>query len=650
MNYIRKCWTVILLLPSFVFAQNTLDYNTTSSAKQSLQYAQGFINDKDYKRAEKQLKHTIKIKDDFAIAYRELGKVYIELQKYELAIETLERSFALDKELSRAALFECGEAYFQLGTTDTAFDYFEQFQAMKHGKYANKSKESGLELTYELHLEERERNLAFIQQMDTNQFRIRPVPLSQHINSKHDDYLPTITSDGMSLVYTRQQISGDENVMISHFDEGEWQEGRSFGNTINTNKNEGMAKFEAHGKAFYFAGCMRSDTEGGCDIYKADWENGEVSSVERLDGNLNSTFWDSQPSITCDGQFMYFSSTRKEGSQGGSDIWVSRRMTNGEWNIPINLGPIVNTPGDEEAPFISSDGSTLYFTSNTHPGQGDGDLFMTTRTGGKWSTPMNMGYPINSPGKELGFYVQADGKTAYFSSARKGGQGGLDIYKIELPKVMKPATIVHLEGYVLDVNTRKPIESEVKVSRKGAEWNMQTDEEGWFYICLPANKGYSFQVEHEGYEYYIGAQYLVEQDNVAPVKFEIELEPRKAKPELVSKGPVVTKKTKQFFFEFDSYKITQTAKKDLKSLVQLLKKEEDWRVEVVGYADKNGDIKYNQMLSEKRAGSIVNYLKDAGIKVDKVVKHEGRGSAGISDDDEEARQNRRVDVVLRRDP
>jgi outer membrane protein OmpA-like peptidoglycan-associated protein/tetratricopeptide (TPR) repeat protein len=638
--------SLFMLLVYSSMAQYSSEYSDTKNASKSLQIAQQFINSDQFEKAYHQLRHTVKIKENFAVAYRELGKVCLEIKKYKESYEALEKSFELDDKLSRAAFFECGEAYFNLANVEKAKLYYAQYTALKGTDYANKEKESGLELTFDKLLEERQRNCEYIASLDLSYTDIQPVNLGKSINSDHDEYLPTTTSDGEQIVFTRQKSKDNEDVMISHFMKGKWSKSRSFGKEINTKKNEGMAKFATHGKAFYFAGCMRSDTEGGCDIYKAELSRGEVTKVSRVEGNLNSEYWDSQPSITCDGHFMYFSSSRIGGS-GGADIWVSRLKENGDWSVPENLGNNINSEGDEEAPFISSDGMTLYFTSNGHEGQGDGDIFISRKINDQWSEPINLDYPINSPAKELGFYVQGNGKTAFFASAKIGGEGGLDIYSIELPEEFRPNPMVHLEGFVRDNQSNEPVSATVTIGRENDKWIAKTDENGWFFICLPGNRGYSFQVDKEGYKYYIEAAFFEAQENVKPVVQEIFLQPiLPPQAELVSKGVPISEKRIQIFFEFDSYSINNNAEEELKRLSAFLENDEDWKVEVVGYADNKGDFEYNKILSKKRANAIVDYLKKNGIKIENVVRNEGKGS--IKSKDKNTNKFRRVDIVLRK--
>ncbi len=648
MNRFFTYLIIFLLSHHWSFGQDYNDFRDTNNAKESLRIAERLMNKGNIEAAMKQLEHTVKIKNNFAVAHRLLGKTYLETGQFKKAIKAYEQSFEIDDKLSRAALFECGEAYFKLGDPELAMYFFTRYEKMKDNNYTNVKKESGLEITYDLMLEERKMNCDYVFNLDKSMIIDEPYNLGKNINSKYDEYLPTITSDGKKLVFTRKLKDINEDIYLSYRDGDNWKKGKAYGNSLNTDENEGMARFEMHGRAFYFSGCMREDTEGGCDIYKATLKDEEIIEVSRLEGNLNSQEWDSQPSISCDGTKMFFSSTRKDGL-GGGDIYLSSLMPNGDWGIPSNLGAMINTKGDEEAPFIANDGKTLYFTSTGHPGQGDGDLFVSRFENGLWTKPENLGYPINSTGKEIGMYVQGNGKTAFFASERMNGTGGLDIYTFELPEELRPIPMVHLEGFVTDEETGEPIATTVNISNSEEKFTAQSDETGWFFLCVPGNKGYSFQINEKGYDYFIDAQFLDAQDNTSNNTIKLPLVPKNnIKTVAVRKGSPVREKRVQFFFEFDSYDLTQKAEIELKELSKLLNREKDWRVEVVGYADNSGSDTYNKKLSEKRAKAIVSFLSEYGVTIDKVIKTEGLGSIASSPNNDTNSQSRRVDVVLRK--
>ncbi len=677
----------ILYIVAFLFFGNLLmaqefDYIKTNSARESLKIAQGFINKNNFKRAKKQLKYTIKIKEDFPVAYRELGRVHYELEEYAEATIAFEKSFDANTKISRAAYFECGEAYFKSNDIERAMYYYKVYEEMKDEKYINKKKESGLELDYDKIIAQRKKNLEYVLKLPKDSPYAFAKNLGKDINTEADEYLPTVISSGKRVVFTRKHKHADEDIFVSSIDEelGTWKKARKIGYDINTKKNEGMAKFATHGKTFFFAGCERADSEGGCDVYEAELEDGEVSQINRIEG-LNSHYWDSQPSISCDGNTMFFSSSRP-GGLGGADIWMSKRLANGDWGNAVNMGKSINTPYDEEAPYIATDGKTLYFTSDGHEGQGDGDIFIS-RYDDKfemWSKAQNMGLPFNSPSKELGIYIKGDGEMGYFASARYGGEGGLDLYYTKLPPQYRPIPMIHVEGKIVDKQTSEPIATKFQIYRTGKKWLLESDEEGWFFACLEGNKGYSFQVEVPGYDYFLSAVFLPPSDNEEPTPVLISLKPEgyqdavvhktapiepKPKPKPVPEmniqrgaptlanskttldtGPKRTRvRSVLVYFDFNSFDLNTLAIKELKKVSMTLAKDPAWKVEVIGFADNVGDADYNKKLSEKRAQEVVNYLKKLGVTIENVVRQEGKGSLE-GQTEEEKKMSRRVEVVM----
>ncbi len=630
---------------------------TTLKAIRSLRTAQSLVDAGKLIEAKKELETTIKIKNDFAVAYRELGRVCLELYEFQNAIDAYEKSFALDPALSRAAYFECGEAYFRLSKFDTAATYFSQYDIMKDARYTNAKKETSLESEHDSRITTRTENYLFALEAikaPTLGLGEGPFNVGEKINSPKDEYLPSISGDGLILIYTTQQTTNPlgattgENIFISKNIKKQWTDGESFSLDVNTEFNEGMAKFAADERFVYFAGCSREDAMGGCDIYEMRLNNLDLLEINPLKGRINSTGWDSQPSISCDGMVMYFASSR-EGGYGGSDIWRSFRMDDGTWSSAENLGASINTPGDEEAPFIASDGVTLYFSSTGHPGMGDGDIFMTriqqvNDVIWSWLEPYNLGYPINSPFQEVGLFVKPDGKTAYYASSRLEGQGGLDIYEFTLPEHFQPYDMVFIEGQVKDEFTEEPLELTLDVMRNGKKWEVQTDKDGWYFMCLPTQKAYAFQVNNPEYEYYMEAAFLPAQNNSIPFRFDISLIPKRRVTKPVNIGP--QELTFDIYFDFDNFALDDKARGQLKELVGKLETESGWEVEIIGYTDDLGNVAYNQMLSEQRAKAVVTYLDNAGIKV-KSIRQEGKGPVK-SDENNEREKNRRVEIVIRK--
>lgn len=623
------------------------DVSNTNNAKQSLIIAQDLLSSGDYKRAIKQLKHTIKIKKDFAIAYRLLGKAYYDTNQFELAIEALEDSFEYDRKVSRAAFFEVGDSYLRLFNTEKAEYYLGIYNEMKDKRYANAQKESGLEKSYDTFYKAKLRNLEYIEQLDTTYKSTKIYPLIT-VNSKDNEYLPSLSNDGRYLLFTRNYNEEQEDILLTERTETGWGEENKSAIQINTSMNEGMAKFEPHNRTVYYAGCQRSDEKVDCDIYVSEFENGKLSSEHSPEGSLNSDAWDSQPSITCDGQTLYFASTR-EGGLGGSDIWFSKKNEKGEWSPAQNAGININTEGDEEAPFIAKDGTHLYFTSNFHPGQGEGDFFISTFENGHWGKAINMGYPINSPGKELGLFVTDDTKHVYFASAREGGAGGLDLYFAEMPDYNRPSKVFPVVLKVIDKTTREKIANQaVIIGADNKKTTLNSNEEGNIYMCLEANKAYSYRISREGYKFYVEAHFLEEYILTAAQTLYLEIEPKSVKPEYIGEDRH-TKTIVQVYFDVNSAAIPGSDIEKLDRIARVINRYDDWNVQVTGFADNTGDADYNQKLSEKRANSVIEYLyTKCSQEISSKVEAFAQGSVGGVLTEEEKKQSRRVDVILSR--
>ncbi len=621
-----------------------------NNARKSIKIVEEFINAGSLDKALKQLDHTIDIKPDFAISYRLKGAVLYFQNHYAEAIEYYEKSFELDPNLSRAALFECAECYLFLENITKAEEYYKKYADMKGKSYANAKKESGMEVGYDNLLKTRQENCQFFTRTDKNRFgELRIKHYGKNINSKYDDYLPCTSNDGEYLIFTKNIRKVNEDIYIAHRQNNNntWSVARPFSHKINTNRNEGMAKFQTVGNTFFFAGHNDNQNIEDCNILQANFNDGKVSDFYELQGDINTLDWDSQPAITCDGTKLFFASNRPDG-YGGSDIWMSELdEETGEWKVAHNLGPVINTAKDEESPYIANDGLTIYFSSDGHPGFGNGDLFISRFVNGKWTKPENLGYPINSAGKELGIFIQNDDQTTWIASERLGTHGGLDIYSFTMPSEFAPSKTVPVAVHVLDKIENKGVTAKVIISNNGNRFVRYTDVNGDLEFCLPGNQGYSFQVSNQDYDPLVEAAYVDADKNVSLQTINLYLTPYDILPEPIAFNEIRKKKI-EIYFDFNSSKIPDEYLADLMDLSELIDQYDGWTVEAYGYADNVGNADYNKKLSKERAQNVVDFIsKNCNKIIQSNVQTVGKGSVNSSSTNDK-RFSRKVEVILQR--
>ncbi len=666
--FISKNSLIRLLLVFFPFvltAQDTYDTPTNDAFLRHYQEGEAFFNSEELKKAASSFEKAIKLKPDFAATYRRLGATYELLNDFQRASKYYDECLSMDPKLSRTLYFQSGEMHLKNGNYEVAYERFSSFES-----YLNLPPRSftngGLEVDterYFVSLLNKYLEDARFGLLSDNFKEINIQNLGPAINSSVDDCFPYLSNDESWMFYTRmgQRKSIDENLLYSAKTKGIWSKGKPLGEVINSDVNEGMGKATRDERLMYFPACNREDVLGVCDIFMAGMDNGKILDIQQLKGQVNSERWDSQPSINCDGQALYFVSDREDG-QGGTDIWVSYKMENGTWGKAHNLGETVNTPGDEEAPFIADDGVTLYFASNGHAGFGDQDIFFVKRkSDGNWGIPKNLGQPINSPFRELSFFINARGNRGYVSSNRTEGFGGLDIYKFDLPELKDFEEVAYVRGRVLDEKTQNGIATKVHISGKGF---YETDEAGRFFICFPTLSKLPVSVDQAGYYPYRKNHSLTDWEETGFVEVDIILNPLK---EAASLKEVVTKievpkeipieiqpteighhesrqlySTSDIYFYFDQYQLTSEAKYHLDRLAEEIDPDQLALIIVEGYADQTGSDDYNQRLSEKRAEEVATYFKSKGLKKLRVT-YKGYGETRTSLINS---KNRRVDIVV----
>jgi outer membrane protein OmpA-like peptidoglycan-associated protein len=448
-----------------------------------------------------------------------------------------------------------------------------------------------------------EKNIDFAVEAIKHPVPYKPINLGVNVNSIHDDYFPVLTADLQTLLFTRNlgdRRTGNEDFFISKKEGIGYSKAKPIGAPINSDKNEGTASISVDGQYIFYTYC--ADVETSCDILLSVLDGLEWSTPKNLGPPVNTRSWETQPSVSFNGKTVYFASTRP-GGFGGSDIWMTF-YNNGKWAPPMNCGPEINTEKDEQYPFIALDDKTLFFVSAGHPGMGGLDIYSSKRTNnGRWQTPVNIGYPINTNKDEQSFSITSDGINAFISSAKEGGFGGLDIYQFELYKEARPEQTGYVKGIVYDAIKKNKLAAKLELidlaTKKPVIETRSNKTTGAFLLSLQGNKNYALNVSLAGYLFYSENFSLKEQNNVEPLFLDIPLTP------IIAGAKVVLK---NIFFETAKFDLKPESVTELDKLVQFLQVNPKVRIEVSGHTDNQGKKQDNLTLSNNRAKAVYEYL------------------------------------------
>jgi outer membrane protein OmpA-like peptidoglycan-associated protein/Tol biopolymer transport system component len=623
MNLSRPLFLMVLLLMAdLAFAQQVpqkamAHYFQAKEYAQSTQWEEGIA----------ELDKAIKIYPDYTEAKTLMADYFMALKKYDTAVAILEACYRKEGFQPRYIFF-LAEACLRINQTDKAAYYAQQYlsQPLLNPGAMRKS-------------EQIIRNAQFAAEAKKNPVPFQPKNLGAAINTEHWEYFPYMTPDGKLLAFTRLQ-NNQEDIYVSTKTEKGFSPAVSLGNIINTADNEGAETMNADGTLLFFTACNRMDGYGSCDIYFSQKLKGNWTAAMGIGKPINTSAWEAQPSFSSDGRALYFASSRP-GGLGGKDIWVSYLDEQLKWSEPQNLGPNINTANDDQCPFIHADNQTLYFTSAGWSGMGGGDIYISRKTDTGWTKAENLGYPINTETDDNGLAVSYDGKMAFLASNRENGFGGLDIYSFELPEKMQPKRITYLKATVRDAVTKQLLQAnysmtdlETKKESKGVTQN------GSFFATLEVNKNNALQIQQEGYLFYSrNINLTAEASATQPFEMEVLLQPISANGKITLNN---------VFFDFDKSELKPESFAELDKLVELLLKNPAVKMEIAGHTDSKGDKKYNLLLSQKRAESVMEYLLKKGIdKLRLTAKGYGDTQPVAPNDTEENQaKNRRTEVKV----
>ncbi|GAA4319724.1 OmpA family protein [Flaviaesturariibacter amylovorans] len=631
---LRSLTTLCLLLSALLASAQYDPSRINKKAVEAYQKALVKIDESKWSDAVDQLNEAVRRDPNYLEAYVSLAGVHSQLKDRRRSIENYEKAFAIDSSYLVEirlpyAIALAGNGQFEKAlaiVTDLATRPKISNATRKAAEYRQKSFGFAVE-----HARTHPDNYVF-----------NPRNLGPGVNSPDPEYFPSITIDGDNMIYTRRIGGRNEDFFLSQRAGGTWGASHHLTGSINTPQNEGAQNVSQDGNWLIFTGCHRPGGAGSCDLYISYREKEGWSEPINLGPNINTDQWESQPCLSPDKKDLYFVS-RRFGGLGGADIYVSHQLANGRWSAPENLGPNINTPGDEFTPFVHADNNTLYFASDGLPGYGNKDLFVVRRSAdGQWGTPENLGYPINTIDEESALAIASDAVTAYYASDRPDGLGSLDIYSFDMRPSMRPGRTLWVQGRVHDAQTKAGLPSTVALIdlKTGFEQSrLQTDETGQYLVTLPLGKDYVFNVNRKGYLFYSDQFLLREKTSDSTYRKDIPLQPIEVNASVVLRN---------IFFDVKQYELRPESQVELDRLVQFLRDNPTVRIQIEGHTDNVGKPADNQKLSEFRARAVMQYLNRKAIKNERVTA-KGFGEAqpvAPNTTDAGRAQNRRTEVKI----
>ena len=514
------------------------------------------------------------------------------------------------------------------------------------------------------------------QQLSQNPLRLFVDNLGPVVNSAEDEYHPVVTADEAALFLTSRRpgsLGGNKgpnghgftaDIYQSAGDGTSWGPARTLNAPVNSNGDDEVVAASADGQRLL----LHADDNAG-DLSETHLTAAGWSKPRELGAHINTKYRETSASFSPDGRYVYFVSDRPEGGLGGRDIYKAE--VEGK-NPPVNLGATINTPYDEESVFMQPDGKTLLFSSQGHGTMGGFDIFRSVLENGRWSEPENLGWPLNSPGDDLGFVTSASGRYGYFSSDRAGGLGGQDLYRVTflgaekqpllnredrllsgrpvavrqaLPPLVVPvatAEVTLLRGLITDVGTQQRIQAPIEVVDNVSGQviaTCQSTPAGKFLVSLPSGTNYGLVVNHEKYLFHSENVNLPPHAGYAEIKHDIRLQKMEPGSNIVLKN---------VFFDPGKAVLRPESNAELTRLLKLLADSPRLKLRLNAHTDNVGPADANQALSEQRAQAVLTYLVAHKVKPDRVSTTGFGATIPLASNNTEAgrQRNRRIEFKV----
>lgn len=602
-------------------------------------------------------------------ANRGLGILYVEyMEKEGKALPYLEKAVSsnnMKQSGNGELLFATAKCYHYLSNYAEALNYYNKMKAY------DCADNTSFQPELDKRIADCEYALAYMKEHPTNK-EVYIVNMGDKINTDKPEYVPVLISDD-KLIFTSKRkdhkkeklnpYNGGyyESMYVTEMKSGYPSVPQRY--TIphtqvkfkNVNDNEAVVSAITDNKIFIYSN--RKLYEG--DINSTSEKPFAISPVINFDDYQNHA------TVSKDGKTLYFTSESEKGF-GGIDIYLSTKNTDGTWSIPENLGQTINTNFDEEAPFISDDGKTLFFSSKGHPGFGGFDIYKTTLENGRWSTPVNLGLPINSPSNDI-FFIQNSGQiNGYLTSSRDGGMGSLDIYKINYLNKLPDCSSLNVQTLVTNIKEIKNDEYTINSVIPDIYKNKILE-----YSCLINDSLVAESFDEINYKFNTIGTYTVKTKVIAYCDTCLNVYVACNESKIEVKTPLVIVAAdltnthgelsaeqlasigfdlKPLYFNLNQSSLTAEANNIVNKNIELLKKYNDLHVVIYAFTDARGSTVFNKILSLKRANAVKKHLIDQGIdkkRIDVVGKGESdllnKCADGVECSEEEHQMNRRAE-------
>lgn len=471
------------------------------------------------------------------------------------------------------------------------------------------------------------------------------INMGDDINSTSEDYGPTIGNvDDILLFTSKRNFHYDAGERVINEDlffsltmpGGYWGKAQEF-TTINTSYNEGSACLSTDGKQLFFSRCNAPGSFGNCDLYVSTLGADSVwSASKNLGAMVNSTGWDSHPSLTLTGDTLYFASNRA-GGFGMSDIYFSVKDEKGNWQKAINAGPIINTRNSEVSPFLHHKFNVLYFSSNGHPlNFGEFDIYKSYFRNSNWEEPKNIGPLVNGAGSEYYFTIDSESKSLYYARSTEEDINNLDLYSFPVPMGAQPEAKVALKGSLKSSETGEPLKGIVSIIDldEGVEVAPKfLREDGTFNFDLINKRNYLLIIQGDDF-FRIEELFFMDGE----LQIDREADPIESKIAFES-------------LEFENGKadILESMHSDLDKIGNFLIDHQKLSLRISGHTDSAGKEEANLKLSQDRADAIKRYLIEAFNIENSRVEATGYGSSKpivVELTDKDRQLNRRVEFEI----